>query len=443
MPAWLELLTKSVFVRNVAKLSSARFVAMFIALAATPIIARLFDPQHFGAAATFFAYSTVAGALFPLSYHRAVIFPKDDQTARQMLTLSIIIGGIVTLAVYVALALAASSGVQVTEFAGLGVIVWLLPLGAWLASFSDTFGNLCIRRQDISAMAKADVAQQLVTSGARIAWGFLLATSVAGLVLGQMLGVVVGMLICLVRCLPWLRTVKTSVTLSGLFSLASEYRDYPLFRLPANLSFIASRQLPVIALGLMFPPAIVGFYAMANRAANMPLQAASQAISNVLMGSTMAMRHRQKAIGKKVLRVVVVLAAIGLPVFAGVYILGEELLTWFLGERWRTAGRITEMLAPYLFMVWVSSFSPTVLESLRLNKLRLMLNFGNLAIRALVFLACGIAGFGIIETLAAFVVVSSMYQVLIILISARMVVIHDRSLSSTEGHVGNPGQSEI
>jgi len=406
---------------------------MFIALATTPIIARLFDPEHYGVAASFFAYTTVAGILFPLSYHRAVIFPKDEQKARQLLFLSIIISGGVTLAVYAGLGLAAYSGFRVSEFSGMGDVVWLIPFGAWLVSFSDTFVNICIRRQDFSAMARADIAKHLTTAIARIAWGLLLATSVAGLVVGQMLGMVVALGICLLRCLPWIRTASVALDYSSLRSLAAEFRDYPFFRLPANLSFVASRQLPVIALGMMFPIATVGFYAMANRAANIPLQAASQAISSVLIGKTMAKRHRQEAMGRDLLRVVSILVAIGVPVFTGVYLFSEELLTWFLGERWRTAGRIAEILAPYLFMVWVSSFSPTVLESLRLNRLRLMINFGNFTTRAIVFLGCGLAGLDIIATVWVFVAVCCLYQVLIVAVSARMVVLHDSSLLANEG----------
>jgi hypothetical protein len=83
--------------------------------------------------------------------------------------------------------------------------------------------------------------------------------------------------------------------------------------------------------------------------------------------------------------------------------------------------------------VWVSSFSPTVLESLRLNRLRLMINFGNFTTRAVLFLVCGLAGLDIIATVWVFVAVCSLYQVLIVVVSARVVMLHDSSMVANRG----------
>ena len=69
---------KSQFLRNVAKLSSGKLLALAIAVVVTPIVSRLFSPSDYGVAALFIAASTIASSVLALAYERAAIFPKDD-----------------------------------------------------------------------------------------------------------------------------------------------------------------------------------------------------------------------------------------------------------------------------------------------------------------------------------------------------------------------------
>jgi O-antigen/teichoic acid export membrane protein len=183
---------------------------------------------------------------------------------------------------------------------------------------------------------------------------------------------------------------------------------------------------------MMFPIEIAGFYAMANRAAARPLDAASTSISNVLLRKTMGLRQERKPIAATLMKVIAVLITSGIPIFSVAYFFGEEILGWFLGARWVEAGRIVEILAPYFFFVlWLGSFTPAVFESLRLNKIRLRLHIGNLLVRISVFAYCASANLELGPTLQYFVVVSCAYQLLVFAIAARATLRHDRGLTDS------------
>ena len=114
------------------------------------------------------------------------------------------------------------------------------------------------------------------------------------------------------------------------------------------------------------------------------------------------------------------------------FLFSEEILSWFLGARWSAAGQIVEIMAPYLYVLWVGSLASTVFETLRLNKLRLITNIGSLLTRVATFVACGVLSLDIFQTLWAYVIVSSAYQMAIYGIAAREAMRHDTNLRSLQ-----------
>jgi len=410
---------------------------MLIALAATPVISRLFDPADFGVAALFIATMTVTASMLALAYERGVLFPKQESKAARILVLALSISVACTLLVYIVIGICVLIWPDIAEFSGMGNFFWFFPLGALFLSLRGTLVALCIRREDFSSIASADVGAAVISASTRILWGLFLASSVVGLVFGHLLGIAIAVLICGVRCMQWLRNTVEPANLVGMQAVAIEYKDYPLFRAPAKIAFSAARRLPIIALGILFPAEIVGYYAMANRAAELPLQAASTSVSNVLLRKTMGLRQIEQPMGKSLMKVVMVLIVTGLPIFSLMFFFGQEILSWFLGARWSSAGSIVQILAPYLFTLWVGSFAPTVFETLRLNKLRLKLHVGNLLVRCGTFAFCGVAGLGVTDTLWIFVVISSAYQVFIYAIAARATARYDAELIRTRAGVND------
>jgi len=418
----------SQFFRNVAKLSSGKLFALAIAVVATPIVSRLFDPSDYGVAALFIAASTIAASVLALAYERAAIFPKDDYKANRVVYLALSVSAGLALLILLVIVTCYLVLPEFVEGSNLGRFIWLLPLGAFLMSVKSAGVALCVRRNDYTAIATADVGEAAITASTRIFWGLLLTSSTAGLLTGHLLGILFAGLACGLRSRAWLKKAGRPPGFREMWSIAVEFKDYPQLRAPAKIAFSASRKLPVIALGVMFPAEVVGFYAMANRAAGRPLQAVSKSVSDVLLGKTMKLRHVGKPLSKSLVKVAAVLVLTGIPIFSVMLVYGEELLAWFLGARWSDAGIYVQIMAPYLFALWVGSFTSTVFETLRLNKIRLKLNTGSLLIRIVVFVACSAAGFDIVATLWVFVITSCLYQVMTYLIAASAVVKYDAAL---------------
>ena len=401
---------------------------MAIGILGAPIVARLFGPSDYGIAAFLVAIMTIAAGILPIGYQRAILFPRDDQTAAELLALVLAVSAALSLCLYVVLGVIAFAGVSLPGPHLDSNIVWLLPLGAFLLAVREALLTLMIRRREFGVIAWADVLQSGGTLISRVIWGVALGSAAIGLLLGQFIGVMASVLITWTVGRRWLRSARATRGISPLAKVAAEFSDYPKFRVYAGLLFQAAEQLPVLALGMMFPAEAVGFFAMAHRVADLPLQAASRALSDAILGNAISKRHHDRPLGPLVWKAAAGLAVLGLPTFTVMFLVGDEVLTWILGDRWADAGRIVEILSIYLFFQWMNSAFSPVFETLRKNKQYMMLNTLNLVARTGVFVGCFMAALDIFQTMWVFSIVCACVALVRIVAAALVVRQHDATL---------------
>jgi O-antigen/teichoic acid export membrane protein len=412
---------------------SGRLAAMAIGIVGAPIVARLFAPSDYGIAAFFIAMMTIAAGVLPAGYNRAILFPREDRTAAELLMLTFAISILLSLGLYLVLGIVELAGLTLPGPLAGSALLWLLPLGAVLTAMRDAFYVLMIRRQEFGIIAWADVIQSGGTLLSRVLWGLTLGSAALGLVLGQFFGLLAGLLLTWAVCGAWLRTTMAGGTISALTRVAAEFSDYPKYRVSARLAFLAAEQTPVIALGLMYPAATVGFFAMAHRVADLPLQAASRALGDAILGDAISKRNDSKPLAPSVWKAAAGLAVVGIPTFSLMYLFGGEILTWFLGSRWAEAGRMVEILALYLFFTWMNAPFAPVFETLRMNKQYMLLYSLNLVARIAVFVGCFMAGLDIYATLWAFSIVCAGHSLLSIAVADFVVRRHDTELRQGQG----------
>jgi O-antigen/teichoic acid export membrane protein len=113
----------------------------------------------------------------------------------------------------------------------------------------------------------------------------------------------------------------------------------------------------------LFSPALAGIYALANRVLSMPMQVVGKAIANVfLAGAADALREGR--LGILVARVHRKLSHIGMVPTLMLLTAGPEIFAFAFGTQWREAGVFAQWLAPWLYLVFVTSPMSAVLDVL-------------------------------------------------------------------------------
>jgi len=370
--------------RHVLTLVSGRIAAAAIGILGAPIIARLFEPADFGIVALLVTVATMLSQVLPLTYNNAIVIPREESQARALVRAAMYASLILAILIALLLMLLRIAGVP-TPFSGqLGAWEWLVPLVALMLALSLVCEGWLTRTKGFAASAKAVFGQALLTSGGRISLGMAWGTSVWGLAVPYVAGVALrlGML----SRAAWLDR-QPGMRPAAIRKVAFEYRDFPIFNLPAAFLRVLGVNLPILLLAPMFGPTAVGLYAMADRLIRVPVTMIADSVRRIYLQRASVILHKGGRLQPLYRRVTVYLVLMGLPPALLLLLVGEPLARILLGERWAQAGTFVEILAPLLLVMLTVQPAAALLALLRKQRLWLKLQLVSSLLRAVLMLA--------------------------------------------------------
>ncbi|MCE8018993.1 oligosaccharide flippase family protein [Halomonas sp. MCCC 1A11036] len=344
-----RLLPTHAFARGVSVLVGGTAGAQLLAIAAAPLLTRLYAPEDFGLLAVYGGLLALFTVVASGRYQLAIPLPETDREAAEVLALSLAVVALTTLA---ALLLVVVGGRALTEALGVPALapwLWLLPLGVVLAGGYQAVSHWAVRTRAFSQVATTRIKQSLALLTIQLAASPL---GGGGLLLGHAAGQGAGTL-TLAR--PALRAVADQrVSLAGVWAAALRYRKFPLFSTWSGLFNTLGKQLPPLLFAALFSPVAAGLYALAHRVLALPMSLIGEAVGKVFFASA-AESHRRGELGALVAKVHAMLAQIAMPVAVVLALIGPELFAMVFGERWREAGEFARWMAPWLYLVFITS----------------------------------------------------------------------------------------
>mgnify|MGYP001241456672 CR=1 FL=1 len=325
-------------------------VGQAFAVAAAPLLSRLYAPSEFGVYATYAAVLSLLLVVASLRYEMAVPLPEDDPNATDLLALAlaaVLTTGFVTGIVVLVYAdvLTAVAGTPL-----LRGILWFLPLGVVAGGGGHVLGYWALRRKRFGTLSSVRGVQAAGQATVQIAGGLAQLGS-AGLVVGSIVGQALSAALVYLRTRPPLGGTRPRRWPHA----ARKYRNFPLYATSGSLVDNVGLHAPVLLLTHAFGLEIAGHYALTFSLLNVPLILVGQAAGQVLY-SWVADNHRANVdTARFVEQASAWLLALALPAFAMVATNGPELFSFVLGERWRPAGRLAQYLAPWFAISLVSA----------------------------------------------------------------------------------------
>jgi lipopolysaccharide exporter len=373
------------FIGHVATLMSGKAFAGLVALATMPVVARLFSPSDFGVAALFVSIMSMAANVSTLKYDMALVLPGEDQEALTIMAFAYRLLFCVCICAWLLLGIYEASGVSLSALELLGGLKWFLPLGIVLMGAIHIQENWLTRTKSFKVSSVSLVVGNATTGGSRIGIGALLGSSAGGLIGGHFLGMISRLAVQKSASREGLRVVLGYSSWLTMKQIAHRYADFPKFNAPASFLFSLGQKLPVLLFGVMFSPAIAGFYSMAYQLMNAPITMVSNSTRRVFKQKAASIKNQGRGLQKAFLLTSGGLALMGAPVLGLLWLFGEQTATWFLGEDWSVAGRYIEIIAPWLFMIWVMAPCNPVFIVLREQRLWLSLQIVLTVLRLAVF----------------------------------------------------------
>jgi O-antigen/teichoic acid export membrane protein len=384
-------------------------LAQALPIALSPILTRLYKPEDFGVFALYASICAILAALVTGKYDLAIVVPKRDSEAINLMALTLTISLVVSAVFLTVVLIWAEPIANFLEHPEIQPWLYFIPattatLGCYHAL--NFWANRCTRYK---GMAASRVIQSSASGITQLAAGVSKLGS-SGLILGQLLGQVISTLFLAFSIPRKERHLFRRISVKRMIWAARKHMKYPKYMVPGQTMSVGSAELPLLLLTVFFGAGVAGFYSLAQRVMAAPLSIVANAIGDV---------YRQKAAEQYAMKgechglFSAALKRLGLfallPILP-VVLFGPALFALVFGENWRPAGEIAILLSVLVFFQTVSSpLSSTVLLAGWL-RLEFFWQLSRLVLAVLVFYAYNEVGANYFHAIIAHVIVySSLY----------------------------------
>lgn len=384
----IKLLSKNRFLRNVAIVATGTAGAQAISMGFSPIITRLYGPEIFGLVGSFIAILAVLTPMVALAYPIAIILPEDDEDAKGLAKLSVLIALVISI---IAAVLITQSNDQILKIFGLEKLsdyLLLIPLAMLFASFQQIIEQWVIRKKMFRLTARIAIIQSLILNFSKAGLGFLYPIATPLIVIAALSSLLYTALLGFGLKHEKNKTgPEVNFYRSNLLTLAKKYKDFPIFRAPEVTLNAASQGLPVLMLAAFFGPAAAGFYTLGRTVLAIPSTLLGKAIGDVFYPRLAEAAHKNEDITLLVIQATKALSLVGILPFGLVIAFGPWLFSFAFGAEWNLAGEYARWLAVWCFFGFINTPSVKALPVIHAQSLLLLSTVLMLAARALALAA--------------------------------------------------------
>jgi lipopolysaccharide exporter len=343
------------FLKNVFKISSGTILSQVIAMATMPILTRLFGAQAFGVSGLFYSTAIIFGDIAALRYELAILLPKEDDKAKSLFCLSVLIIFLTTVVLFLFITLFKENILVIFNLQELGDLIFLIPLMSFLIGLIAVLNRWFSRKKQFSKLGITQVVLKTTAQGSAIFAGTLGAINGIFLVLSKIFGYVCSCCFLGFRFLKKIRKKTGKLCdFKQIKEVAVRYKDFPKYNAWTSLLNTVSRQSPVILLGYFFTKEIVGFYSLGMQVLNLPMVFIGNAIGHVFFQRAAHLKHGGN-LKEFYINIFKQLMSFGIFPFIILFFFGKNLFSFIFGSQWIEAGRYIQYLSLWIFLMFLTT----------------------------------------------------------------------------------------
>lgn len=372
---------------NIGAMLAGNMTAQFIGFLLAPIITRLYIPEHFGIMAIIISLVSMFTTIACMSYETAIVLPKNDDKAYNIVTICLIITFTITLILIVAVTFANEWFETLSKTKGIKLLFFFVPIGVLAHGFQNTFTFWFTRKKNFPLLAKMRFIIPFSASSIKIIFGFIVGSSPFWLITGDLSGILIVTLILTTIFVSNNRNQFThSITKQSIKKVALEYRKFPKYDSITRFMNELSINLPSFLFAYYFSFEFVGFYSLASKMLKKPVQLVSNSINGVLLQHFSELQHKGKNQRANYVKSTLSLAATGIIPFTLIAIMGEWVFSFVFGAKWATAGVCAQYLSPWLFFLFINSPANQIILVKQKLRFKMVFQFTLLASRTIAIL---------------------------------------------------------
>lgn len=335
--------SNSGLLRNSATLIVGTVLAQLIPILFQPLLRRMFSAEEFGTAALYITAVGMLVAIANLKYESAIVLPKEDQTAHELMSGGILISGLLSFVIWLLIHFGMNEDYIVQRFELDNDASWylhLLPLSVFLVSSFQCFNYYLIRKKAFKDSAKNKVYRRTTEALTQTSSGYLKVGS--GLLLGNLIGDFVNFIGGYMQAAK--KGFSFSFQLKKILPTLKQYWQFPVYQALPSLLNTISLTLPVFIVNAAFGKAQTGQYDLSRLVLSLPMALISIALSQVYLQHQAEKIRNKQEIKPDFKKVSQSLLLLSLPFALVLFFLATPVFSFVFGAQWRLAGELTAVL---------------------------------------------------------------------------------------------------
>lgn len=363
-------LNRNTFLRNILILSTGSFAAQAVAMVFSPIVTRMYGPEAIGLFGAFIALVAILQSIASFNYPIAIVLPKEDGEARDIVLLSFYLSIIIAVLVFVLILIGGSRLFRLINSESILPFAWLLPLNMLFSTWVLIARQWLIRKSMFKVDAKDSLAKTIMSSFAKIGIGCFSPTAFVLILLSTLADIIHAGVICIQSKLNMdqLFTRTTTTHHAHFANLAKRYHEFPLYRTPTALLNSFSQSLPLLMLASFYGAAQAGNFSLARTTVTLPTMLLGESMRSVFYSRIVKASHNAENMPKLLVKATLGLALAGAVPFTILYIFAPQLFVLIFGHNWDLAGHYASWLSLVLFFMLINIPATSSIPVLNLHK---------------------------------------------------------------------------
>lgn len=336
------------YFKNVVTLTAGTAIAQALPLLVSPLLTRLYTLEEFGDLNLFITIVTFFAVISSLRYEVAIILPKENPVAEQLLKLA----GRIVFFFFIGLSIATlvwGGLAQVDILPGFLPIYILIPIAVWAFAWYLIQSNWLSRHKEYKQMAMARVGLSGVNAIAGVALGFAKLGS-WGLALAYTLGQATAVWVGYNKKYKHAYANWVSTPLTKFSATAREYSKFPKFNVPYTILDTTVNFGITFWIDFFLGTVVNGAFGFSYRLLKAPVTLVAGSLYQVFYQQAVEMHNAGQNLQKRLLKLYTKTFLLGIIPFGMLTVIAPPLFAWLFGDKWLLAGQISAIMAPWLLL---------------------------------------------------------------------------------------------
>lgn len=344
-------MTRTDFTKNTLTLISGTTIAQVISIGISPILSRIYSLEEFGMFASFSALVGFVSLLVGARYEGAILLPKKNSDAANLLVLSLFFNVIISV---LFLGIVYIYSFFTIEDHEIKLLDWyyLAPIFTMFTGFAQSINNWYNRKKAYKKIVYYRVMNSALNSGGSLTFAYSF-QELNGLILSIIMSSVFSISVFVNSLKKDFTEFKSKISIERMKSLAIEYKRFPLTNSFQALSDALQIYGIVYFIDHFFGKVVLGIYSFSMRVLQVPMNFIGGALSQVFYqqaSDTYNVGGDLQVLIRNTIKKSVIIA---IPILLVLLLFGPQLFAFIFGKSFYDAGVYAQLLSPWILLDFV------------------------------------------------------------------------------------------